>query len=262
MKDFPISTITRRKLPVFFISPHLDDAVLSAGGIMASLSASVPVTLITVFTKAGRENTLSAKRFLQLCKELSGPLLYRKRIREDRVVSQILDVKINHLGFVEALWRKKKSITYLERLFAWLPEIKHTYAAYFFITRGRVAKDDKIVRKAVANKLRKILPKNKPYVIFSPIGTGNHVDHVLTRGAIEDVASHPIYWIDLPYAIRLGRVSPSPRSYKSFRWIKQQSKKKRAIAAYGTQVGGLFAGKEIPDMNEMFYCKEIVSTSL
>ncbi len=262
MKDFPISTITRRKLPVFFISPHLDDAVLSAGGIMASLSASVPVTLVTVFTKAGRENTLSAKRFLQFCKELSGPSLYKKRIREDRAASQLLRVKIKHLGFVEALWRKKKKITRLERLFAWLPEIKHTYAAYFFITRGRIAKDDEIVRNAVAKKLRKILPKKKPFVIFSPIGTGNHVDHVLTRLASEDVASHPIYWVDLPYAIRLGKVTPSPTNHKSFRWIRQLSKKKHAIAAYDTQINGLFAGKNIPDMKEMFYCKEIVSTSL
>jgi len=52
MNNEIINNIIREKIPCFFISPHLDDAALSAGGLIAYLSQHTHVEVIDVFTEA------------------------------------------------------------------------------------------------------------------------------------------------------------------------------------------------------------------
>jgi hypothetical protein len=60
-----IAHIIKNKIPCYFLSPHLDDAVLSAGGLISSLSGNTSVTVVNIFTTAGEKNTLSAKKSIQ-----------------------------------------------------------------------------------------------------------------------------------------------------------------------------------------------------
>ena len=99
------------KSPCFFISPHLDDAVFSAGGLMIFLAKKNPVTVVNVFTEAGDlPYTLSAKKYLSVCEVDDARKLFEQRRNEDQKVLEKVGVKVVNLGFVDALWRKKEGV--------------------------------------------------------------------------------------------------------------------------------------------------------
>lgn len=74
----------------YFISPHLDDAILSAGGLIYDLKDKGKVKIITVFT--------------------NGDELLLKRKIEDKNVCRYLGVGYLHLGFTDVLWRNNPNL--------------------------------------------------------------------------------------------------------------------------------------------------------
>lgn len=77
--------ILKNKKYYYFISPHLDDAILSAGGLIYDLKYKGKVKIITVFTK--------------------GDEIFLKRKIEDKNVCNYLGIDFIHLGFNDILWR-------------------------------------------------------------------------------------------------------------------------------------------------------------
>src|SRR3989304_10331904 len=90
--------IINEKAPCLFISPHLDDAVLSAGDfILFLIEQKIPVTVITVFTKISpKPYTLSAKSFIRQCGYNDAELLFADRRNEDKEIFEKIGVQTDH----------------------------------------------------------------------------------------------------------------------------------------------------------------------
>ncbi|QKW09736.1 PIG-L family deacetylase [Streptomyces sp. NA04227] len=139
------------------LSPHLDDAVLSCGGLIAHARRRVPVTVVTLFSAAdGPPYTLSARRCLQLAGVSDARTLYEARRTEDRAVLGGLGVDWHHSGLTEGLFRRKPGYgppdgRPVNRL---LPELGHVYPTYrWHVARGRISPYD----RAVLNDLTRAL---------------------------------------------------------------------------------------------------------
>jgi LmbE family N-acetylglucosaminyl deacetylase len=76
-------------MDIYFISPHLDDAILSAGALIYELKNQGRIKIITVFTK--------------------GDELFLKRKIEDKNVCHYLDIDYLHLDFIDVLWRNSSN---------------------------------------------------------------------------------------------------------------------------------------------------------
>ncbi len=198
--DF-VNQIIAKKTHCFFVSPHLDDAIFSAGGLISELSGKVPMTVINVFTSSGdSKNTLSAKAFLKQCGYKSKEKLFTDRIDEDKAIFDTLGIKVINLGEVDALWRQKDGfISKILRNI--LPELSNIYPTYkFHICRGKISNNDQKLIERLSCRLVNLLP-NDNYLIFSPFGIGKHVDHLVTRETCLSMVPREklIFWADFPY---------------------------------------------------------------
>src|SRR5437868_5354657 len=94
----PLTTVTSEGIPLIALSPHLDDAVLSCGSLLAEAGRRVPVTVMTFFTEAGpAPHTLSTRRYLRLTESADAYELYATRRAEDREVMEQLGAQWRHL---------------------------------------------------------------------------------------------------------------------------------------------------------------------
>ncbi len=201
-----IRAILESEKPVFFISPHLDDAVFSCGALMKTLAGRAPIHVITVFTEAHNDhNTLSASAFLKQCAYTDAHNLFQDRRAEDLEVLTSLGAHAIHLDYIDALWRRKKLNS---KLFApvtrTIPELIHYYPTYrMHILSGKIAKGDRDTLQLLTSQLQDIVPTDA--IVFAPAAIGNHVDHVMVRRACEAAFPNFIYWTDFPYMSRTGR---------------------------------------------------------
>lgn len=176
--------MTRKK--IVRISPHLDDAVFSAGGLAAAfVEQGHAVTILTCFTKS----ILDPKGFALACqldKGLSPEVDYMQlRREEDRKACEVLGAHFVWLDLPEAPHRGYQSAKELFR------EIKEC---------------DKI-QEVLFLKLKEYLFEMRPDMIFSPIGIGNHVDHQQVCLAVQKLkkdfpGTDYFQWYDQPYLLR------------------------------------------------------------
>jgi len=186
-----------------FLSPHLDDAVLSCGALMRSLSATCALTVVTPFTTAGPPpHTYAARSFLRHCAMPDAEALFAERRAEDRRVLDDLGTAHVHLGYTDALFRRRGAGTPLARhVGRLLPELVHRYPTYRFdIARGRVARGDRTVIEALTAAVAEWIRRTRSRWVFCPLAVGRHVDHLIVRAAGERFADRVIYYADFPYA--------------------------------------------------------------
>jgi LmbE family N-acetylglucosaminyl deacetylase len=235
-----ITEIISQQRPCVFVSPHLDDAALSCGDLLSYLSTKTDVTVINVFTRAGKGGeTLSAKKALSDSGFTTGAALYQARRAEDKAAFASVGIQVVNLGEIEALWRQKNTLSVLEKLIGKaLPEVTHSYPTYrLHITRGKIASTDRETVERIGNKLQYLIPENA--VVFSPLGIGAHADHLVVRKAVERYFQ-PLYWYDQPYNEREKKGSDSDISQHRLKYHRKNSRKHALIASYKTQIDLLF----------------------
>lgn len=248
-------TIISRKIPCYFISPHLDDAILSAGGLITYLSPKTKVTIISLFTKASQKPyTFVAKRVLQKDWGVSdAEKIFEERRKEDKKACQMAHAACIHLGYVDATWRKKSNpnplVTHASNL---LPELIHLYP---YPNTIHIAKEDHWLMKKIAEELTTIIDMKKPYLVFAPIGIGKHIDHIITREICFTTFDNPIFWQDFPYNLRLKADTNfiMKNKLKEVSWDTNITKKKDLILTYASQIKGMFPNGEIPLKSEVYY---------
>ncbi len=255
MNNKIVSEILKNKKTCYFISPHLDDAALSAGEIMRYLATKTEVMVINVFTRPGRGGeTLSAKKTIKTSQFRNAEELYKNRVQEDKKALEKINIKVVNLGFVEALWRKKKINNFILNLLSkFIPEFGHVYPMYrVHIQSDKISDYDSKLIEEIADRLKKTIKQNS--VIFCPVAFG-HIDHNVTRMAVER-NYEPIYWMDQPYLQRglSERVSENLKFIFEFETDKKQ--KEILIQDYKTQADSLFPGGKIPELKEIFYKQE------
>jgi len=213
------------------ISPHLDDAAFSAGGLLASrVDQGWDVTVATCFTGNVAQPTGFALA-CQLDKGLGADIDYMALRRgEDLIACETLGARAIHLPFLEA------------------PHRGYASAKMLFAER---LPDDRIV-DAVATALGEVLAAERPDLVLGPLCLGNHVDHYVVLDAIQrSCADHAVLlWEDWPYADRESRVAAMPAIIEH---LTPETRVRRiaACSAYGSQLGFQFGGfKAMADRTE------------
>ncbi len=207
-----------------FISPHLDDAVFSAGGTMAGLAdAGWRVVLATVFTRS-----------------VPGPAGFALRCQTDKGLSPDVDYmalrRAEDAAAAAAVGVAPADVRWLG-----LPEAPHRgYHSAADLFAG-VHPDDDPTTAAVADAIAPMVAAAD--AVFAPVGIGDHVDHAHVVRAVATVtAGRPVpaaRWLDAPYLLRLSTPPPATHRVDLTRTL---SRKLDGCAAYATQLAFQFGG--------------------
>ena len=247
-----IARVLHDGAPAVFVSPHLDDAVLSCAALMKAMADVAPVTVVTVFSAATEPpHTRAARTFLRQCGAADAATLFAERQAEDVAVLDGLGVRHVHLGHPDALFRRRSDPSgLLRRAGRVLPELDHRYPTFRFdIDLGRVSRGDSALVEEVAGQVADL---SRGAAVFAPLGVGRHVDHLLARSVGERLRA--VLYADFPYTARdpegEGRAAGELQPWA---WTADLAAKVPVIAAYRTQVDALFPGGEIPVRPETYY---------
>ncbi|PVZ14186.1 PIG-L deacetylase family protein [Actinomycetospora cinnamomea] len=260
-----LGTATASGARCVFLSPHLDDAVLSCGALMRALAPRSEIHVVTVFTATtDGPHTRAARSFLRQCGHgdaTDGSTLFAARREEDRVVLDGLGVSHEHLGLPDALFRRRAVPRALAgpaaRVARVLPELVHRYPTFRYdIALGRVSRGDRALGAALAARLEARLAGAD--LVFAPLGVGRHVDHLLTRTL---GAGHPgrvVYYSDFPYDQSHARDEDFLRRHGLRAWRHDEGPEGRAakadlIRGYATQADALFPSGVIPAAPETYF---------
>lgn len=172
---------------VIYLSPHLDDAVLSCGAIIWNQInlEDKAVEVWTIFAGDPPRGSISpfAQELHQRWQTASEATLARRS--EDRLACERLGCKAVHLDFPDCIYRFQANsaqprIIRNEDLFTFNPDL------------------DSPMIDILSHHLRKNLPDNCTVIV--PLGVGGHIDHRITRLAAETLPQPHMYFADFPYA--------------------------------------------------------------
>jgi LmbE family N-acetylglucosaminyl deacetylase len=239
-----------------FLSPHLDDAVLSCGSLMRHLAPRSEIDVVTVFTATTpAPHTRAARSFLRQCARPDADELFAARRAEDRAVLDSLGVTHHHLGLPDALFRRRALPAALAPLGRRLPELAHRYPTFRFdIALGRIARRDRALAPELAARLDDRL--SSADLVFCPLGVGRHVDHLLTRGIGTHRPERVVYYSDFPYDQAHEADESFLRDHGLRRWQQPDGTapaKEDLIRGYGTQADALFPSGTIPAAAETYF---------
>jgi LmbE family N-acetylglucosaminyl deacetylase len=252
-----LEKVIRNKTHCYFISPHLDDAILSAGGFISYLAGKVPVTVINVFTEADRKPcTLSSKAYLSQCGYQDAEELFSLRRKEDEDIFSSLGVEVVNLGFTDAMWRKKeKRNIVLKGLGKLIPELNHVYPTYrFHAGTGKISSYDLKIKAEIKKKLlSQIDLKNS--IIFCPVGIGKNVDHILVRDICSNIFNNIIYWSDFNYSMEFSGETKfiHRKKLKVAFFDDELNSKQKLIGSYKSQIYAIFPHGKVPIVPDFFY---------
>ncbi len=217
-----------------YLSPHLDDAVLSCGGqIHRRVAAGQRVLILTLFTGDFSPSDVSeATRVVLDLMALPIEEAMAIRRQEDLTACRTLGAELIHCPLPEALARRdaRGEPVYgsLKQLFGPM-----SFADFPFVNE-------------VAGALRG-LPEAKE--VFTPLTIGSHVDHQVVRQAAEDVFGLELrYYEDFPYVAWRRFAIQRVLGWRKKGWspevvaLDEQNLEARieAIRAYSTQIQPLF----------------------
>ncbi len=209
-----------------YLSPHLDDAVLSCGGLIASqVAAGEGVAVVTVF--AGDPGPGPLSDFAQALHRLwgVGPKPVGDRRTEDHLACGRLGASVIHLPLLDAIYRVGPANV-----------VRYDSEEAIF---GPAHPADAGLVEEICGHLFRACPLEA--LLYCPLGLGRHVDHRLTRMAAERLRRPLWYYQDLPYAARGGTPpvefgAPPGRERLLPLSLEQIDSWVAAIAEYRTQV--------------------------
>jgi LmbE family N-acetylglucosaminyl deacetylase len=173
-----------------YLSPHLDDAVLSCGGLIARQVANdEPVTVVTVCAGDTPVGELTAFA-VELHRRWGGegsPVAARRA--EDRMACGRLGASVIQLEVVDAVYRRARDTPLY-------PDEASIFGPLHPADLGLVAQLAALLAEACSPTAH----------IYCPAAVGGHVDHRLTRLAAERLGRPLWYYPDLPYSARGSRL--------------------------------------------------------
>jgi LmbE family N-acetylglucosaminyl deacetylase len=166
-----------------YLSPHLDDAVLSAGGLIYEQAQSgIPVEIWTFMCGYPPAGALSP--FAELLHSqwgfASAEETVSLRREEDKAAAAIVGADVVHFDFLDCIYRRGANGDWL----------------YLDISVPPHADEADLPRQIAETISARLLPDD---VLVAQLSVGSHVDHVLTRQAAELLGRPLLYDIDVPY---------------------------------------------------------------
>ena len=273
-----------------FLSPHLDDAVLSCGGLLAQLTqqgqavqvinifagippANRPLSAFARYQHRQWQKTLTAPPFQSRNNEEKGeanapPSVARRASRsfvqirraEDKAALLYFNAQASYLNFYDCIYRgeAKRAVWY--------------YTADDDIF-GPIHPAEARLSLEIARALQaEIKTPAEQTLLYAPLSVGNHVDHQLGFLAATQLAKqgYPLLlYQDYPYAQRhpddvnravqscAQALSAPLHPQTSFLSETHLSVKINAISAYASQLRVLFGGEQAMRQQVMAYARAV-----
>jgi LmbE family N-acetylglucosaminyl deacetylase len=232
-----------------YISPHLDDAVLSAGGLIyeqARSGAEVEIWTMTCGLPVGELSPFA--QALHFIWGFPAPVdLLAARIAEDKKAARLLGAKTVHFDFLDCIYRRGKSGDWL-------------YSEVFIPPHEDDADLPGQMAEAISARL---LPTDQ---LVCQFGIGSHVDHTLVRRAVELIPRPVLYLADIPYLFKspaelephTARMTPKTHRISDagfWTWLE-------AVSAYKSQLSGLFDSRKQMESQFQQYWSEYIGIRL
>jgi LmbE family N-acetylglucosaminyl deacetylase len=231
---------------IVVVSPHLDDAVLSMGSLLAYLvEKQKNISVITVFTQGSSLTSGFTQELIRKGGCLTAKDYFIARKTEDiRALKSLGIEQSKQLDFIDAAWRMQG----------------HNEGLYTDTVIGikRHEKDIVLLEKC-RNVLQRYISPNS--FVFAPLGVGKHVDHVLVRDVCASTFPETIFYTDFPYSLKHtdDEAFQKAQNLKPVIWQEDfYEQKKQAIAYYETQLESLCQGRPLQLIHETFFVPESV----
>lgn len=186
---------------ILAVSPHLDDAALSAAGqLRGFVERGDVVEVVTLFAGIPQPPYSAPAVFMHGLWDLPENPVGRRR-DEDRCAHRQLGTRAMYADFLDELYRRAPDGDWLIRD-GWK-------------RAEDTGDDERELRAALTAHLYELLSSRRPDLVLTCAAVGRHVDHRRTRDAViaaAPVAGVPVrFWEDLPYAEWTSRFPPLPQ---------------------------------------------------
>lgn len=218
-----------------YFSPHLDDAVLSAGGLIFEQTRSgIPVEIWTFM--CGYPPPGEVSPFAELLHAQwgfsSAEETTRSRREEDRNAAAVIGAQVVHFDFLDCIYRRAANGEWLYSEIAIPPR-----------------EEDRQIPQQIADAITSRLQPDD--VLVAQLSVGSHVDHVLVRKGVELVGRPLFYDIDIPYMFYKPEEFPqkSAEMKESTQPISEEGLKawQEAVLEYKSQLAVLGEAMDNPE---------------
>ena len=170
---------------VVILSPHLDDAALSCGGLLHALQG---VSTLVVTLCSGNPPPLVGADGTVKAPSRRGHVSPRIRRREDIAAMRSIRAEFVHLSFPDAIYRRSQAgkLIYRNERERWVAP----------------RADDAIYIEELHQLLRRICLDLGSILLVSPMGIGDHVDHQITARValrLAQAGASLLFYEDFPY---------------------------------------------------------------
>ncbi len=172
-----------------YLSPHLDDAVFSCGGLIHHQALSGDfVEIWTICAGDPPEGDLSSFAASLHQRWETGRDAVEKRRQEDKSACQVVGAKAVHFSVPDCIYRRSPDTD----------EPLYTSEEMIF---GVLDPSETPMIDQLANRIQEKFPGHGDYRVVSPLAIGGHVDHVFTRRIAEGWSEALYYYADFPYSL-------------------------------------------------------------
>lgn len=228
-----------------YLSPHLDDAALSCGGLIWEQARSgerVSVWTICAGDPPARELSPFALSLHERWGTFSGSMAARRA--EDIASCAVLGADVDHFSVPDCIYRTSPDGS----IFLYDSEESLT---------GPVHPADQPLVDKLGDELRHKLPYSSSVVC--PLAVGDHVDHHLVRNAVEGLGRELYYYVDFPYVLETDRAIDELLG-DGWRYILHPvsasglSAWQRAVALHSSQISTFWRGETEMRSELQAYC--------
>jgi LmbE family N-acetylglucosaminyl deacetylase len=232
MTDIPFTSDRRTRW--IFLSPHLDDAVFSCGGLISYLAVKgIKVEIWTVFSDQ-TEEVSSLTPFAQALHSRwqVGDYPYKARKEEDEQACQLIGARLEHFGFQDCIYRR-------------FPGTNEAVITSDDDLLGPIKEGEFELVDQVTEELKYRL--EEPSIWVCPSAMGGHVDHRIVRIAAQKVRKLLLYYADLPYAFSVPpQIIPGMIQFSLDIPVENQAIWMRSVMKYASQISTFW--KDEPEM--------------
>lgn len=237
-----------KETTLVYLSPHLDDAVFSCGGLLwEQIQKGYKVEVWTFSTMEPEPYLLSpyAKMLHSRWKEVEYP--YHVRKEEDKNALSLLGCNWEHLNFPDCIYRfdnvtgqpliQKDDDLFPENYqpdWSFIGDMTSTLKGALFL------RDDAAFQTGA--------PSNK-FQLIAPLGVGGHIDHRNTLLAAEQLELPLFYYAEYPYAAKdpikvSAMLPPKSRAFPFEISSAGLAAWQEAVGCYGSQISSFWSSMD------------------
>ncbi len=237
-----------------YISPHLDDAVLSCGGLIYEQTrAGIPVEIWTVvcgFPPPGEPTPIAQVLHYQWGTKTAEETVSLRRA-EDKIAVSIVGATPVHFGVPDCIYRRLSTgePLYLDVFVPPHPAEAGLPDEIAGMLADHLNASDRNRMKLISSIAKMFTWLLKPKdTLVCPLTIGGHVDHVIVRAAVERLGCSLLYYTDIPYLLdHPEALQPATQGMKAVTHPVSEFGLRAwqdGIAAYASQISMLFKTEE------------------